>query len=221
MLYCEHCKTKVAGVYSECPLCHCKLIGEPENDFTQYPILRNETSKIYYIYTLIKLVAIVSCVICVLINYITYKETIWSIFVIAGTICGWIIMSIGISRKANLIKLLQWELYITCGLAVLWDYFTGWHKWSIEFVLPCACIACIIVIFILSAILKKQPKEYLIYLTLVDILGFLPLVILFMDWINIKLPSVICIGCSTLFLVGIFLFKRHAAYGEIKKKLHV
>lgn len=221
MLYCEHCKTTVAGIHKKCPLCHCSLTGEPENDFPQYPIILNEISKIYLISNLMKLTAIVACVISVLINYITYKETLWSIFVVAGLACGWLIMAIGVNRKANLIKLLQWELYITCGLAAIWDYFTGWHRWSIEFVLPCTCIACMVLIFILSTLLKKQPKEYLIYLTLVNILGFFPIVFLLFGWLKIHLPSVICIGCSTLFLVGIFLFKRHAAYSEIKKKLHV
>lgn len=221
MLYCEHCKVKVTGIGTKCPLCSCRLVGEPENDYPQYPILGHSTSKMYLIYRLMKMAAIVSSVISILINYIEYNGTLWSMFVVAGLACGWLIMSIGVSRKANLIKLLQWELYITCALAIIWDYFTGWYRWSIEFVLPCACIACMVLIFILSTILKKQPKEYLIYLTLVDVLGFLPILFIIIEWVNIKLPSVICIGVSTVLLVGIFLFKRHAAYGEIKKKLHV
>ncbi|WP_312649061.1 DUF6320 domain-containing protein [Aminipila sp.] len=221
MLYCEHCKIEVTGIHQKCPLCHCNLTGEPENNLPQYPMIRNQTSKIYLIFNLMKLTAIVACVISILVNYITYKETLWSIFVVAGFACGWLLMAIGIKRKANLIKLLQWELYITCGLTALWDYFTGWHGWSIEFVLPCTCIVCMILIYILSALLKKEPKEYLIYLTLVNILGFFPILFLILGWLEIELPSVLCIGCSTLFLMGIFLFKRQAAYGEFKKKLHI
>lgn len=221
MLYCEHCKIRVNGVQTKCPLCHCSLIGQPDNDFPQYPMLKHEISKMYFIFNLMKLSAIASCIVSVIINYITYKETIWSIFVVASIACGWFVMAIGIPRKANLIKLLQWELYITCGLAIVWDYFTGWYRWSIEFVLPSASIAVMIIIVILSTVLKKQSKEYLFYLTLVNVLGFLPVVLIMFGWVKIQLPSVLCIGCSTLFLVGIFLFKRHAAYGEIKKKLHV
>ncbi|MFV0517070.1 MAG: DUF6320 domain-containing protein [Aminipila sp.] len=221
MLYCEHCKIKVTGVHEKCPLCGCNLSGDFENTVQQYPRLNKEISKLNYILSLLKFAAIVFGAISIFINYVTYKETLWALFVVAGIACGWLVIAIGIPKKANLIKLLQWELYITCGLAVLWDVFTGWHRWSLEFVLPCASTACMVAIFILSTLLKKQPKEYLIYLTLVNILGFLPLLFLFLNLIVIKLPSIISVICSIVFMVGIFLFKRKAAYGEIKKKLHV
>lgn len=199
MLYCEYCKVKVAGLHKKCPLCHCSLSGQSQEDLPQYPMIKSEISKIYFIFKLMKLAAISACVVSVLINYISYKQTMWSAFVIAGLACGWLLMTIGIKRKANLIKLLQWELYITCGLAALWDYFTGWHRWSIEFVLPCSCIACMVSIAILSAILKKQPSEYLIYLNLVNILGFVPIVFFMLGWLQIELPSAICVGCSFCF----------------------
>lgn len=221
MLYCEQCKTEISGTYKKCPLCGCRLDGEPDEELTQYPVIVSKKHFIDRIPGMIKFISIVSCVICVLINYLTYKETMWSGLVIAGAACGWLIIEIGVPMRANLIKMLQWELYIMSVLAVGWDYFTGWHAWSVAFVIPCAAMACMAVMALLVFLLRKEIKDYFTYMALVDILGFVSVLFLFMDSVKIKVPSALCVGVSVLFLITIFFFKRKAAYGEIKKKLHM
>ena len=49
----------------------------------------------------------------------------------------------------------------------------------------------------------------------------LPLILLVTGVIHYKTPSVICIGCSFLLLIGLILFKRKEFKEEMHKKFHV
>ncbi|MBN7772727.1 hypothetical protein JYB65_05070 [Clostridium aminobutyricum] len=167
------------------------------------------------------LISAITAIICVIINYADFSGTWWSIFVVAGILCGWIIIGIGLPRKANIMKTLQWELYITCTLAILWDIFTGWHRWSIEFVLPYACGMTMILMTILSSVLKKTPREYMIYSILVHVLGYVPILLIALNLVKMAIPSILCITCNIILTSGIVSFNRNAAYREMKKKFHL
>ena len=221
MLYCEQCKTEINGNHTNCPLCQCRLKGTPEEVLSDYPMIVPHKSIFDIAPRIIRFVAVFSCVICMLINYITYNETMWSGFVVAGVACGWLVMEIGLPMRANLIKGFQIELYIMCILSVLWDYFTGWHKWSIGIVIPIATTACMVIMVMLSILLNKHTKEYLIYLVMVGLVGFATISILFIDSIEIKLPAVICVGTSCALFTIIIFFERNTAVKEIQKKLHM
>lgn len=221
MLYCEQCKTEINGNHTICPLCQCSLKGEAEEKLSDYPVIRPKKTLFDIAPTIMRFVAVFACVICVLVNYVTYNHTMWSGFVVAGVACGWIGLAIGLPMRANLIKAFQIELYIICVLSVIWDYFTGWHGWSVGIVIPVATTACMVIIDLLASLLNKHTKEYLIYLVMVDIMGFFTTIILFIDSIEFKLPAVICVGTSCAFLARIIFFERKTAVKELKKKLHM
>lgn len=221
MLYCEQCKTEINGNHTVCPLCQCSLKGTPEEYLSDYPLIMPHKSVFDIAPKIMRFVAVFSCVVCVLINYVTYNYTMWSAFVVGGIACGWIAIKIGVPMRANLIKGFQIELYIICVLSVIWDYATGWRGWSISIVIPIATAACMVIMNMLAILLNKHTKEYLIYLVMVDLVGFATAIILFIDSIEIKLPAVVCVGTSCAFLARIIFFERKTAVKELKKKLHM
>ena len=66
------------------------------------------------------------------------------------------------------------------------------------------------------------PREYMIYYVMASVYSMiLPFVLLMTGVIRYRTPSVICIGCSFLLMIGLIMFKRKEFKEEMHKKFHV
>ena len=50
--------------------------------------------------------------------------------------CLHVTLLVGIRKWRNLPKSVMYEALLGAGLSILWDVGTGWHGWSLNFVLP-------------------------------------------------------------------------------------
>ena len=48
----------------------------------------------------------------------------------------WLALAVGFFKRYNLLKNAMWQLIIVTVGCLIWDWLTGWHGWSIDFVLP-------------------------------------------------------------------------------------
>ena len=58
----------------------------------------------------------------------------------------------------------MWQLVIAAVAGVLWDVFTGWRGWSVDYLLPLAALAVICSMWVITAVQKLEVAEYMIYL---------------------------------------------------------
>lgn len=99
---------------------------------------------------------------------------------------------------------------------------TGWRGWSVNIGIPDICLLIQVVMLIISRIRSLSPREYMIYYVMAAVYSMiLPLILLVTGVIHYRTPSVICIGCSFLLLIGLILFKRKEFKEEMHKKFHV
>ena len=146
----------------------------------------------------------------------------WSVFVAAGCVTMWLTMAVGYVKRFNLLKNAAWQLLIMSGICVLWDLGTGWRGWSVNIGIPDICLLIQVVMLIISRIRSLSPREYMIYYVMAAVYSMiLPLILLVTGVIHYRTPSVICIGCSFLLLIGLILFKRKEFKEEMHKKFHV
>ena len=146
----------------------------------------------------------------------------WSVFVAAGCATMWLTMAVGYVKRFNLLKNAAWQLLIMSGICVLWDLGTGWRGWSVNIGIPDICLLIQVVMLIISRIRSLSPREYMIYYVMAAVYSMiLPLILLVTGVIHYRTPSVICIGCSFLLLIGLILFKRKEFKEEMHKKFHV
>ena len=104
----------------------------------------------------------------------------------------------------------------------MWDLGTGWRGWSVNIGIPDICLLIQVVMLIISRIRSLSPREYMIYYVMAAVYSMiLPLILLVTGVIHYRTPSVICIGCSFLLLIGLILFKRKEFKEEMHKKFHV
>ena len=192
-------------------------VAEP--DFPEDARPNYEGKKVLQIFTFCCIAAIV---ISMMTDIIISPGVHWSVFVAAGCVTMWLTMAVGYVKRFNLLKNAAWQLLIMSGICVLWDLGTGWRGWSVNIGIPDICLLIQVVMLIISRIRSLSPREYMIYYVMVAVYSMiLPLILLVTGVIHYKTPSVICIGCSFLLLIGLILFKRKEFKEEMHKKFHV
>lgn len=190
-------------------------VAEP--DFPEDARPNYEGKKVLQIFTFCCIAAIV---ISMMTDIIISPGMHWSVFVAAGCATMWLTMAVGYVKRFNLLKNAAWQLLIMSGICVLWDLGTGWRGWSVNIGIPDICLLIQVVMLIISRIRSLSPREYMIYYVMAAVYSMiLPLILLVTGVIHYKTPSVICIGCSFLLLIGLILFKRKEFKEEMHKKI--
>lgn len=192
-------------------------VAEP--DFPEDARPNYEGKKVLQIFTFCCIAAIV---ISMMTDIIISPGVHWSVFVAAGCVTMWLTMAVSYVKRFNLLKNAAWQLLIMSGICVLWDLGTGWRGWSVNIGIPDICLLIQVVMLIISRIRSLSPREYMIYYVMAAVYSMiLPLILLVTGVIHYRTPSVICIGCSFLLLIGLILFKRKEFKEEMHKKFHV
>lgn len=192
---------------------------EERNDF---PGCREEQKKesrrAYQIFTFLCLAA---AVLCGVINYMTSDRLNWFWFAAAGSFCAWLVVSVGYTKRRNILKNEMWQLILITVIAVLWDNFTGWRGWSLNFVFPFGTMAVLGSMPVIAKMNHLEPEEYLFYLVQAGIAGCIPIILVWTGIVTFPYPSVICAGISFLVLAGLFIFQQNNTVGEFRKKLRM
>ncbi len=219
MQHCGKCKVDVDGNKSRCPLCQGELTGTPEAEM--YPKITENRFGSDFLLKLISFIAISAAAICIGTDYIITGRITWSLICLGGILCAWITTSVGVTYRKRILKNITWELFLITALSVIWDRFTGWRGWSVDFVLPCASICAVISIFIIAKVLKMKSGEYMLYLIIGGLCGFLPLICLIAGITRITYPSVICTCVSVIFMAALFLFRGKTTKDEFERRFHL
>lgn len=159
-------------------------------------------------------------VISVMINIMITPGMRWSLYCLAGAGSLWIVCLLGYFKRYNMLKNSIWQLLLVSGLGVLWDRYTGWQGWSLDFLVPILCLMTVIFQQIVAVIKKMPWKEYMIYFFMTQLFGLLPGVFIVLGMVKIMPPSVLCAGVNILLLAAMLIFKGKEMAAELHKKLH-
>ena len=160
-------------------------------------------------------------VICGMINYLMLETLNWFWFAAAGCVCAWLVVNVAYFKRRNILKNLTWQLLIITILCVLWDHFTGWKGWSIDFVFPFGTLTVLGSIPVIAGVSHLETEEYLYYLLQAAMIGCIPVILIWTGIVHYTLPSVLCTGISFLTLAGMFIFQKKDTLREFRKKLRM
>ena len=164
---------------------------------------------------------IVVAVVCGMLNYLTLETLNWFWFAAAGCFCGWLVVFVAYAKRRNILKNEAWQLLIITVLCILWDHFTGWRGWSLDFVFPFGSLAVLGSVPVIARVNHLESEEYLYYFIQAAMTGCVPLILLWTDLVHYKIPSVVCVGISFLVLAGLFIFQKKNMTREFHKKLRM
>lgn len=217
--YCDKCKVSVRGNREHCPLCNAVLHGEAEP--SGFPRLPNEHKKHKLWISILALSSVSACIICLLLNFLFRKHGQWSLFVLGGVVCMWMTLGLALYKQRNIPKTMVWEVFLVGLLSVLWDYFTGWWGWSINYVLPIVSMGVMVVLVFLSRLFHVAAGSLIVYLLVDALMGVIQLVLLLTGCITVPLPSLLCVGVSTVMLAAMLIFRGRKVREELRRRLHL
>lgn len=220
MKKCYRCNVNINSNVSKCPLCNSKIEGDNCCE-SVFPTIPSMYTKNTVFLRLLLFASVLGCVFCTIINYIVNKEIGWSWFVIAGITSFWVTFIIGIKKRHHFMKLLFSEVMIVLFASLLWDYFTGWHLWSVTYVLPFISIAYITTLFFLRLFVKDIFKDYVIYIYINSLVGLTPLYFIFRGILENQIPSILCVLFSVCSILALAIFNHRQMMNELERRLHI
>ena len=226
MKICEKCGVSVSGGFERCPLCKntlAKIIttenGEKEYEtFPFVPLVKQKHNLLYRLFKLFTAAAVIGSA---AVNLMLPESGFWSLFVAGGAACLWIGTSVAIRKRKNILKNVTYQATFASVFSVLWDIFTGWRGWSVDFVIPIAFVCAMSATAILARVLKMKTGTYIIYLFLLMIYGIIPAIFLASGLCRIVYPSFICVACSLFSFAALLIFEGGNMIEELKRRLHL
>lgn len=227
MKYCTKCKIYVGDESDWCPLCQNRLKKSEDAPKYQsstegsiFPKLPNPSEVYHLCVRILLMVSVIAAVVASVVNYYVRSRGAWSLIVIAAIVCGWIVAAITMRKRKSILKTILWQMVIISVICVLWDVFTHWHGWSVDFVLPIMYMAVMVTMFILNKVLRLQTQDYLIYGLMAGLFALIPLILMLTGLVRHALPSVLCLAVSVVFLAILFIFHGSAMVDELRRRSH-
>lgn len=219
MKFCSKCKVSLNDKNDKCILCSSHLNnGSTDTVFPYVPMVYKEYQLFF---KLLLIISFVCCSGCAFINFLISKKISWSLFVILGFICLLILLRNAISKRYAFPKKILSQVVIISLLSFIWDYFTGWHLWSISFVIPIVCSIASIDMVIIVKLLRLYIEDYLVYFLFVALFGFVPILFILFNLVSTNYPSYICIFLNFLSFVILSVLNFEDVISELKRRLHI
>lgn len=241
MLHCKKCGVDVAGERRYCPLCQNELVpagAGPEGRDGEagpgpaartasaaspevYPLVPTVYRQYHFLFRLLIFASIAVGVAAVAVNLLLPESGAWSAFVAGGIACLWLSLALAVRKRRNIPKGMLYQVAVLSVICVLWDLGTGWHGWSIDYVVPILCASAMIALGVLSKVFRWDVDNLLIYFCIDALFGVVPIVFYFAGWVGVPYPSVICVAMSVLCMAGLAVFRGNTVWAELKRRLHV
>ena len=221
MLHCDHCGVDLPGAPGHCPLCQNTPSGTPDSSGQVFPNLpaSRPISRVLLAWSVF--CSISAAVICVAINLVLPAGGWWSLFVMAGIVSLWVDFAIVLKKRTNIPKGILWQVAVVSIIAYFWDLFTGFHGWSVDYVLPILCTCAMVAMTLVAKIRRLHIQDYVLYLVLDCILGFISFVLILVGTVHAVVPSALCFASSVIFLAFLLSFEGKALLAEFQRRFHM
>lgn len=220
MRKCGKCSLTLRGSPARCPLCHGDLGGAPEGEEV-FPVVPSALWRHRTVIRLMWFITLVVAVVCVAVNLGTRPGRWWSLFVLAGLGSFWLSFAFVTSKRGNIPKAILWQVGVISFLAVAWDLATGFHLWSLDFVVPILCTCALVAMAAASWALRLEIQDYILYLLLDSLFAIIPLAFILLDVVRVVYPSVICVAAGAISLGALWVFEGPALWAELRRRTHL
>lgn len=218
MAKCKQCKVEVISTEDKCPLCQTPIIGKMDPIFPSIaPDIRNHN----LIFKIISILGLFASGVCLIINLVFKTKVFFSLYVFLSFLYLIGFLYITIKKRENPCRVIINLVTITIFFIVSFDLLTGWHSWSINFVIPIVLSVSVITMGIMSLAGNLLVEDFLGYFLLTILYGMIPLVLILTGLVSIVVPSFICIIISFFFLLFLAIFEGRNMKTELKRRLHL
>lgn len=225
MKICPECKIEIGGTEYYCPLCGSELTlsddkGGEESIYPDFSLPVNPPNRFPFLAKLFAFLSLIAVLVCGLIDLLINHQLTWSLFVIGGIAAAWVSLGTHLLTNINLNYKLLLDLCALSLYLILIDHLTGWHQWSIDYVIPILYIGVMITTIVLALVFREFWREYILSLVAICVLGLGPLLIFFTS----KSPMrYLCLAAALLaaaLLIGLIYFAGGKVFSEWKRRMN-
>jgi hypothetical protein len=225
MLFCHNCRVRVRGSPRRCPLCRGELegpLGEAEADGNVFPEIPVRPLPVKPLISLIAFGTIAVAVISVAINIAIPSGGVWwSLFVIAGLGSLWLSFLVINNQWWDIPKIIFLQLLVLSALVLLWDLFTGFYKWSLNFVIPILFSCSIPALAVFAKVRKLKGEDYIMFLGIISVISIFSLLLILFKVVTMVYPALICFTLSLISLAFLLLFEGKSLWAELQRRMHL
>ena len=221
MLHCNKCKVGVQGSPLHCPLCQSELSGQPDPLEDIFPIVPVKTYAYRGLIAFIAFCSVVVVAVSVAVNISLFTGRWWFLFVIAGITSLWMSFLLVKKKRKNVPRNILLQVFFLPLIMFLWDLFTGFHKWSYNFVTPILFSCAMIGMATFAKIQKLQGGDYIIYLMIISLFSVFSLLLILFNIVTIVYPSAVCFGLSIISMAYLIIMEGKSLAAEILRRTHL
>jgi hypothetical protein len=222
MLYCNKCRVKVSGSKRRCPLCRGDLTGTADPAGDVFPPIPPLSAPFKRLVSFIALGTIAVAAVSVAVDIALPSGGVWwSLFVIAGLGSLWLSFLVINNRWWNIPKNIFLQLFVISIMVLLWDFFTGFYLWSLNFVIPILFSCSMIALAVFARVRKLNAEDYIIFLGIISVISIFSLLLIIFRVVTIVYPALICFALSVVSLASLILFEGKSLREEIQRRMHL
>ena len=218
MKYCENCRVSVRTARATCPLCQAQLKGEDEHIF---PVLKSVYNQFDLLFKILLTATISGGIAAITLNLMLPQSGLWCHYVVLGIICFWVLLVTAIRRRTNIPRNIVTQVFWICVFSGIWDALTAWHSWSIDFVIPCACMIAILALGILGKVLRLPTTDYLGCILADAVFGIAPLIFYVTGLSQFVYLSRSSVAVRIIALGTLFIFLGREIRADLARRFHI
>lgn len=224
MKHCEKCHVDVSTKRQTCPLCGQFLKDtEPKKEIllSEYPPYKPIVKEYNLLLRIIYFLGFTGIILSAVVNWLTYEGVAWALYVGIGVAYLFVLLKNTIMSKKPIARKLIVQMLVLSILIFGVDYYGGFSRWSLDYVIPALSIATTLSIILVVLIKPMRYEDYVIYMFLTVFLGFIPFIFYLFKIVNVLWPSISAAGLSLAVLIGMVTFADRKTKNELKKRFHI
>lgn len=221
MRYCGICKVDILGDWDACPLClnpvRTQGVEAQASPFPDIPLRFHKHLAI----RILTFLSVITVALSFIISRIWPTHTNQPVLVLFGVISMWLIVGSIIRKRRNIAKSIVYQIALLSLLSMLWDYYTGWAGWSINYAIPIICSGALAAMFVSVRVVKLEAGDYVLYIVIAALLALIPLPVFLLGWISHPVPTFVSVCLSVIMLVAVLVFRGGLIRAELQKRMHI
>jgi hypothetical protein len=222
MKRCNKCNIEIVEDVGVCPLCQHGLEQvTADSKIPMYPKIEFDKQKFILLIRVFMFISIILAAGLIVINIATYNGLWWSLICVGAIVYFWITVRYSIQNNTNRAAKILVQTIAGMGLCLLIDIVTGYHGWSINYVIPAIILVAYFAIVVLMIVNFMSWQSYLLFQITLVLFSVILVGLYFLNIITEPVVSFVTVGITLVIFVGTIVFGDKKAKTELIRRFHI
>lgn len=223
MRRCKACRVGIEGEWAHCPLCGTVTSGDRGYEGDPLPAIPLSFSRRHLLRVLfLTSLAMIALSFAAQLFFNGEQGSPGALRIVwIGIVSLWLLVIMAVRKRRNLAKGTLYLVVLVGAMSAYWDSLTGWHGWSLSYVIPIVCGSAMLALMITVRLMRIEVGDHILYTVVTVLLGLVPVVFFVLGWVDHPLPTLIC-GSLSFITLGVLQATRSSEMKhELTKRLNL